>query len=165
MRGREEGPPDKVLGALGGGGDLVHVQIGGVGGQHAARFADRVELAEDLLFDVHVLEDRFDDQIDIFEAVVFGGDGERFAGQVIELRLIDLATFQRALEVARDAVMRGLGGLVLHLDQHDREARQERRRGDPCPHGATADHADGFQLPRPDAFQLGQVADLSPIHL
>ena len=50
----------------------VDVEIRGVGGEHRARLGDRVELAEDLLLDLHVLEHRLDDEVGVLEGVEVG---------------------------------------------------------------------------------------------
>ena len=55
------------------GGDLVDVEIGGVGGKDGARLGYRVELAEHLLLHRHVLEHRLDDQVAIGEIGIVGG--------------------------------------------------------------------------------------------
>ncbi len=61
--GGEEMQPDDILRAFRRRGDLVHVQRRGVGGENRAGFHDAVELAENFLFEIHVLEHRFDHQI------------------------------------------------------------------------------------------------------
>ena len=66
---REEVQADHVLRPRRAGGDLVDVEIGGVGGEDRARLGDLVELAEHLLLDVHILEHRLDDQVAIGERV------------------------------------------------------------------------------------------------
>ena len=44
-------------------GDGVDVEVGGVGGEHRAGFADAVELGKDRLLDAHLLEHRLDHQV------------------------------------------------------------------------------------------------------
>ena len=150
--------PDHIRRARGAGRDLVHIQIGCVGRQNSTGFAHGIKLAEHLFLDAHVLEHRFDHQIDRGEAVIVDRHLKRGVGHRIVFHLGDLATLERAGKIARDATACGLCGIFLHLDQHDVEACQQRRRGDACAHGATADDADGLQRPWLDAFQFRQVA-------
>ena len=64
---REEVHAEHMVRPRGDGGDLVDVEIGGVGGQDRARLGDLVELAEDVLLDRHVLEHGLDDEVAIGE--------------------------------------------------------------------------------------------------
>ena len=64
---------EHILRPRGRGGDFVDVEIGGVGGEDGARLGYRVELAEHLLLDRHVLEHRLDDQVAIGEIGIVGG--------------------------------------------------------------------------------------------
>ena len=66
----EEVQADHVLRALGERGDLVDVEVRGVGGQDRTGLADFVERAEDLLLDVHVLEHRLDHEVGVGQVVV-----------------------------------------------------------------------------------------------
>src|SRR5258708_20299891 len=50
-------------------GDLVDVQIGGVGSQHRARFCKLVELTKHFLLDCHGFEYGFDDQIRVLDVL------------------------------------------------------------------------------------------------
>jgi hypothetical protein len=61
--GAEEVRADHRLGPAGGGGDLVHVERRGIGGEHRVGLREAVELGEDLLFDGHLLEHRLDDDV------------------------------------------------------------------------------------------------------
>ena len=151
--------PDHILGARGAGGDLVHIKVRGIGGQDRALLADRVQLAKDLFLDTHLLEDRLDHQVHVAQRVVIGGQRQRLAGQVVEFLLADLTAFQRALQVARNPALGGLGGLRSHFQHDDRQTGQQRRRGDPRPHGAAADNAKAVHRARFDAFQFRQFAD------
>ena len=66
--GREEMHADAPSpGRLVDGGDLVDVEIGGVGGEDRAGLGDRVELGEHVLLDRHVLEHRLDDEVAVGE--------------------------------------------------------------------------------------------------
>ena len=92
--GAEEVHAEDVAGAGGGGGDLVDVEIAGVGGEDGAGFGEGVELAEDVLLDGHFLEDGFDDDVgagEVGEADLAGDAGEAGFG----FGLGDAAAFWR----------------------------------------------------------------------
>ena len=69
LAGEKKCMPMHMIGPAGDGRDLVDVEIGGVGGEDRALLGDRVELAEDLLLDLHVLEHRLDDEVAIGERI------------------------------------------------------------------------------------------------
>ena len=69
LAGEKKCRPSTSCGREVDGRDLVDVEIGGVGGEDRARLGDLVELAENLLLDVHILEHRLDDQVAIGEVV------------------------------------------------------------------------------------------------
>src|SRR5262249_14046376 len=55
----------KLSGPAGNAGNLVDIEIRGVGGENCVLLGDAVELAEHVLLDHHVLVDRLDDEIAI----------------------------------------------------------------------------------------------------
>ena len=63
VRRAEEMKADDAGRTRGRGGDRVDVERGGVGREHRLRLGDAIDIAEDLLLELHVLEHRFDDQI------------------------------------------------------------------------------------------------------
>ena len=94
----EEVQADHVLGALGHRGDLVDVERRGVGGEDRARLADRVELAEDVLLELHVLEHRLDHDVLVGEGALVERAGEQ-AIRVLDVLGLDAARLRRALVV------------------------------------------------------------------
>ena len=63
----EEVEADDPLGVLEVGGHLGDRQRGGVGGQHALGRDHGLDVGEDLLLDLHLLEDRLDDEVGVGE--------------------------------------------------------------------------------------------------
>ena len=159
MRGREEVQPDHILRTRSAGGNFIHIQIGGVGGQDRALLADRIQLAKHHFLDAHLFKDRLDHQIHIAQGVIVGGQGQRLFGELGELRFGNLAALQGALQIARDAAFCGLCRLVAHLQHHHRKAGQQCCGSNTCTHGATTDNANRRQRTRGNAFQLRQLAD------
>ena len=108
----EEVEADHVLGPLGDAADLVDVERRGVGGEDRARLADRVELPEDVLLELHVLEHRLDHDVLVGERAHV----ERALQQVhagVDVLRLDAAALRGALVV---------------LAHH----RRDPSRGDPC---------------------------------
>ena len=101
--------------------DLVDVEIGGVGGEDRARLGDLVELAENLLLDVHILEHGLDDQVAIGEVL----EAERRLQQAH--RAFDLLGGHPALGRARLVILAHHAGAAVervlrHLDDRHRDA-------------------------------------------
>ena len=138
---REEVQAEHVLRPRGRGRDLVDVEIGGVGGEDRARLGDLVELAENLLLDLHILEHGLDDQVAI--------------GEVLELerrlqqphRAFDLLGGHPPLGRGRLVILAHHAGAAVervlrHLDDRHRDAGAEEVHRDAAAHRAGADHAD-----------------------
>ena len=91
---------------------------------------DLVELAEHRLLDLHPLGHGLDHEVHVAEALVLGGAGDA-AGDLLELGvgllLGDLLLADQAGELAlgdlAGLVEPGLDELVLHVLEHDRDAR------------------------------------------
>ena len=66
-RGKEVEPHD-IPGPPRGRGDLIEIEARGDGGENGAGVGDGIELCEDLLFEIHVLEDGFDDDVRLGKA-------------------------------------------------------------------------------------------------
>ncbi len=157
VRGREEVHAEHVARPRDARGDLVDVEVGGVGGEDRAGFGDPVELAEDLLLDVHALIDRLDDQVAVGQL----GEIERRLEQ--PHRALDLARRDAAARGARLVVLAHRGGaaverLLRHLDDRHRHARREEVHRDAAAHRPRTDHADAVDRAQRDI--LGNAVDL-----
>ena len=145
-----------VLRARNAGGDLVDVEIRGVGGQHGALLAHAVEFGEHGLLHRHVLEHRFDHDVDVGQRVVAGGAVEarhhRGLGLGRHALLLDEAVVH-LLDVG--AAARELG--VVALDHGHGHAGVQHGHGDACAHGAAADDAGGRQRARLGRPGLGRL--------
>ena len=107
----------------------------------APGFAIAVEPLEHALLDVHVLEDRFDDEIGLGQ----GAEVER--GESLPIRSSTSAIVSRpflavVLVVAAHDGDAAVERLLRGLDDRDRDAGAEEIHGDAAAHGAGADHAD-----------------------
>src|SRR6185503_298786 len=133
--GAEEVHADDVVGPFRRGGDLVHVEGGGVGGEHRARLADLVDLGEDLLFDRHLLEHRLDHDVGVGDLRPVGGAGDE-AHALLDVLRGEAAARGGGLVVlahhAEAAVVRLLGD----RDHRDRDARVREVHRDAAAHGA-----------------------------
>ena len=155
--GREEVQAHHVLRTLGDGGDLVHVERGGVGGDDGAGLGDLVELGEDLLLQRHVLEHGLDDEVG--RAEVLQLQRRRQPGHaLLGLRLRGAAALHVGLERVLDARDALVERLLRGLDDGEREARVEEGEPDAGAHGAGAEDAD-----RLDVAQLGVGADAGQV--
>ena len=135
---REEVGADHLLRPLGGGGDLVHIQRRGVARQDRALLADRVELAEDLLLDIHLLEHRFDHDVGLGKGTVVGDPvDQRHA--LIHLLLRDPPARDRARVVLADDPEPLVQGLGRAFENPYRDAGVGEVHGDAAAHGAAAD--------------------------
>ena len=156
VRRAEEMQSDDVLRALREGGDPVHVQRRGVGGEDRTGLHRRIELAEDFFLDAHFLEHGFDDQIVAGDTVV--GQGrmqQRHARRAlggIELALADLALVHVAY--ARHAA---LERFLAEFEQVHRDSRVEEVDRDAGAHGAGADDRHGADVAHRGA--RGQAVD------
>ena len=91
--------PITSCGPLGAPGDLVDVERGGVGGEDRAGLGDCIELAEDVLLDVHPLEYRFDDDVGVARRLEF------VDGLMSAMRLSMSSCFSRPLDTVRGVVL------------------------------------------------------------
>jgi hypothetical protein len=127
-------------GVRGAGGDLVDVEIGGVGGEDGVGPGDGVELGEDGLLHVHVLEHRLDDEVGMGKRAEIRGDLQRGFG--IGARLgAQKPAFGAVVEDGEDAGPGDPGALVVAFD-HGHVRRQKAGGGDARAHGAAAEDAD-----------------------
>ncbi len=124
-------------------GDLVDVEVGGVGRQDRAGLADRVELAEDLLLDRHQLEHGLDDEVAILQVAELQRAGQK-PHPLLDVLLAHAAFLGRRLVVLADGLEAALQRLGLGLDHRHRQAGVEEVHGDAAAHRAGADDADAL---------------------
>ena len=141
--GREEVQADNRLRALGHRSDLVDVQGRSVGGQNRARLADRIQLGEDVLLDVHPLEHRLDHHIDTGKGVHIQRAGDQ-AHALFHVGRSDAAARRRSLIVLANNVKATVEGGLLQLDDRHRNTGIGEIHGDAAAHGACAQDADGI---------------------
>src|SRR5690606_1714226 len=136
--GAEEVHADHVLRPLGGRGDLVDAERGGVGGEDSARLADLVQPGEDLLLELHILEHRLNHQVDLLEVVV----GQRRPDQahaLLDLLHGDATALGGVLVVAAHHGQTTIQGFLADIHDVDRDASIGEVHGDAAAHGAGAD--------------------------
>ena len=148
---------DHPIGPAGRRGNLVHVEIAGVGRQDRARLHDGIELAEHLLLDVHQLEHRLDHQVAIGEVRIVERAGE-IAHRGVDLLLGNTALLGGILVIAADDAHAAVERVLLHLDHGDGDARGQEVHRDAAAHRARADYAD--LADGQDLGVLGQIVDL-----
>ena len=139
--GAEKVQAQHIARALGRGRDLVDVEIAGVRREDRALLHHLVQLAEDVLLDVHTLVHRLDHQIAVGEVAVF----ERWRQQAH--RLLDLIGGHAAFLRGRFVVFAHRAGapverVLLHLEDGDGDACGQKVHRDPAAHRARADDAD-----------------------
>ena len=139
--------PSTSCGRFVDGGDLVHVERRGVGGEDRARLRDPVEVGEDALLEVHLLEHRLDDEVGILEGLEVGRAGdERDAAVALLLR--QPAAGDRAGVVLPDRRKPAVERVLRGLDDRHRDAGIGEVHGDAAAHGAGADDAAFADLAR-----------------
>ena len=130
---------DELIRALAGLGQHRDRQGRGVGGIDAVGANGGFDAGGDLGFDLGVFKHRFDDQIAAGKGCVIGGGGD--AGQHLGLFLgRDFAPCDAFVEQGFRMRTATVGGGLIGVDQHHRNARIGRNIGDASPHHACADH-------------------------
>ena len=158
---REEVHADHVLGAAGGGRDLVHVERRGVRGQDGARLHDPVEAREDLLLEVHVLEHGLDHQVAVGEGLAVGHAVEQVHAPV-DLFHRHAAAAGGALVVLADDAEAVVDPALLRLDDRHADAAVGEVHRDAAAHRAAAEDADLLDLPqRGVARHVGHLGRLA----
>ncbi len=155
--GREEVHAHDIAGALGRRGDLVHIEIAGVGGKDRALLHHFVELGEDLFLDVHVFVDRLDHEIAIGE-VAIGQRGRQQAHGLFDLLGRHAAFLGRVFIVLAHYACAPVECVLGHFEDRHRNTGGEEIHRDPAAHGSGPDHADF--LDRDQRRILGHVVDL-----
>src|SRR5579859_7275331 len=131
---REEVQADHVPRPAGHRSDLVDVEVAGVRRQDGAGLGHLVQAGEDVLLDVHPLEDGLDDQVAVGELLEVQRAGEQ---RHPRLGLLWLGG-ARALVVLADRGEAAFQSGFLHLDDGHRDAGVEEVHGDAAAHGAGA---------------------------
>jgi hypothetical protein len=158
MGGGEEVQADDARGVLRVDGDLVDVEVGGVGGEDGIGPGDGVKFGEDGLLDVHVLEHRLDDEVAMGQRAEIGGDGQR--GLRVGAGLgAQKPAFGAVVEDGEDAGAGKTRALVVAFDHGHEEVRQQTGGGDARTHGAATEDADLREGAGGDALCLGQAGD------
>ena len=136
----EEMQANHVFRALGGRGDFVNVQGGGVGGQNRTGLTDVVELLEDALLDVHVLEHGLNDQIHILERVVIQSGGNQ-SHPLFNLLLGHATFLGSTFIVATDDAKALVQSFLLHFGNDNGDAHVGEVHGNTATHGARTNNA------------------------
>ena len=139
-----------VLRALGKGGDLVHVQGRGVGGQNGAGLHDAVQLFKHLFFDADFFEHGFNRHIGAAELVITQGRRQKRHALLIFV-LLELAFFYLGFVIAADRSNAFVQGFLLHFQHLDADAGIHEVHGDTAAHGARTDDGNALDLARLDA--------------
>lgn len=128
VRGAEEVHSQHAAGMGRGGGECVHVEVGGVRGQYCVLAGVGVEPGEDLFFDVQVLKGRFDDevcrgQVGVVEA---SADASKlFVGPLGAAAAVGDRNVQSRPDLGQAAVQ-GFGGGFHHGDRNPRGGQGQR---------------------------------------
>ncbi len=140
LAGEKKCMPMTASGRVVADGDLVDVEIGGVGGQHRALLDDLVELGEHVLLDVHALEHRLDHHVAIGQVLELERAGDQ-RHALFDIVHRDAALLGRVLVILADDREAAVERLLLHLDDGHRNAGIGEVHRDAAAHGAGADHA------------------------
>ena len=116
-----------------------------------------VELAENVFLDAHILEYRFDHQIDIGQRLHVQRGCQHCLHGVAFIRL-ELAALHGTVKIGCDRCNTTVQPVLRDLDQRDFQTRQQAGCRDSRPHCATADDTDMGDLAG-RAFGLGNIAD------
>ena len=143
--GAEEVCADHVAGALRHRRHLVQVETRGVAGQHRALFHGGVELGEDLLLEVQVLVDGFDDDVRVRDGIVVQHSLDETEARV-PLRFADPAAPDHAAVVVLDDGQPLVECLLVHFQHLHRYAGIGKAHGDAAAHQSAADGRRGADL-------------------
>ncbi len=138
---REEVHADDAFGARRARGDFIDIEVAGVRREDGAGLGDAVELAENLLLDVHVLEHRFDDQIGILQIFQRQRRGQP-AHAGFDFLHAEPALLGAVFVIAADDGDAAIERFLLGFDDGDRNADRQEVHRDAAAHGAGADDAD-----------------------
>src|SRR5258706_7112754 len=145
VRGTEEVHAHHVPGSMRRRSDLVDVEVGRVRGEYRAGLRDRIELAEDLLLDSHLLEHRLDDHVGVREiAKIERGLEESQAP--IHFFLLEAAASDAVRVVLAYRREAAIERILRGFHDGDRNARVGEAHGDAAAHGSRADHARRLDL-------------------
>ena len=136
--GAEEVRADHVTGALGHRRHLVQVEPRRVAGEHRPFLHRGVELREDLLLEVQVLVDGFDDDVRVGDGIVFQHALDQAEARVT-LRLADPAAPDHAAIVVLDDLHALVERLLVHFQYLHRDAGVGEAHGDAAAHQSTTD--------------------------
>ena len=126
-------------GAPGGGGDAVHVEVGGVAGDDRLRLADGVEAGEGVELERHLLEDRLDDEVRRGDRIEL--EHRRDALEAFtHRRLAQAPLAHRGRVVPLDGGHGPVELLAAEVEELHRNARVGEVHGDAAAHGPRADH-------------------------
>src|SRR5262249_47490464 len=142
----EEMHADDGLRPVGGGGDLIDVERGGIGGEHGVGRCDLVELREDCLLGGHVLEHRLDDDVGVSHRAQVCSAGDE-AHALLDVLRREPAPGCGVRVVLADDAEATVERLLRHLDHRDRDTNIGEVHGDAAAHGAGTNHRRLADLP------------------
>ncbi|MNQ73657.1 hypothetical protein D3C85_883960 [compost metagenome] len=138
-------------------GDLVHIQIGGIGREDDILANQRLDLAQQILFDCEVFENGLDHQLGRGELCPVGAGiqpGQLAIGPV----LTDSSCLDAPLVVAGNPLLAPLEGGGVLLQQHDLESGLKESQGNAAAHRAGSDHRHAVDRARLALLQLYALA-------
>jgi hypothetical protein len=142
---REEVDADELVLARERGGELRDRQGGGVGADNGV-FAERsFRVGEDLVLQIDVFIDGFDDEVAVFQELIVRGrrdEGE----ERVALLFRALAARDVFLDEADGVLLALVGRFLLHVHEDCADARACLLVGDACAHEAGANDADFLEL-------------------
>ena len=158
VRRREEVQPDHVFRPRDRGRDLLDIEGRGVCREHGARLRRRIEPREDVLLEVHPLEDRLDDHIGVGEIGVIERPADQRQAPALFFRRDATAPHHR-VERALDDLKTAVERLAVHVEDRDRQAGVGEADRDTPAHRARSDDRAGPHRPRRRALrQVRQLA-------
>ncbi len=137
--------PHHVFGALGDGGNFVHVQGRRVGRQNRTRFAQAIQIGKDLLFQVHVFEHGLNHHVRVGNIVEIRRPLDARQG-AIHFGFGETATLLGAAIVLFDRVQTTFQVVGVQVDHRHVVATGGHRHGDAAAHCARAKNGDLFDV-------------------
>ena len=153
--------PDHIFGPRCHGCDCIDVQIRSVGRQDRAGLAYRIQPGEDLLFNLHVLEHRFNNNIGIGKISIVCCALEAAGHDGIVLALAQFVTFDSPHQQFRDSRTCALEGIFIALGERYTQTRQQGADRYARAHRAATNDPDRGEFPRRHTLDLGKFADLT----
>ncbi len=140
------------------GGHFRNGKCGSVGSEHHVGSADPFQLLPDTLFNVHIFQYGFDNQIHVFQVFQRSGRGHFGFDHGVHIFLCHLPFFDRVIKGLPDRRHAFLYGVVVDVPKHSLNARFHQQVDDPRTHDPASQHGNLRDFRRFQSLDPGKFA-------